>query len=825
MEEIATTTTSTSASSPQRRLGLLQCPNAQSLGWGDGQVVATVASVNNGEDTNVNSNLASKEEISDVSSFPNSSLKEEDIVVQTTNEQKEIESIDTVSSSRKRPRAASTQQTSDEETQEAMKDGVEENDTYTSTTENKPLHLSVTLDYEKQPINNNSDPSSMKRSQILTITYHGGLSASSDSSRIPMKDYTSTVVGTISGKARIELLQLNSDTSAATKESSMTNISVDIFGYRISQSIDNNSSIIINRPDEWMNSLPVSVICQHSKESDQQPAYPAILRIRIQSIDGDKNNDIESTATNNESYYSAYPEETYQLNILPPNSLYPGNYLAAGSGVCTILEPWKGTLDNITAEGTDSIMNNKPMLDMSSNTIRLPNNTNRILICGAKGVGKSTLLRYATNRILSLQQSSNTEKSIDSKQCPTSSVAILDLDCGQAELSPPGMLTLTIISKPLLSDPPVHMVCDGSCDHYGSQSNNDEDCIKHEAAYFFGDITSKADPDTYIQMASQLMRRYNQHQEQAKQEYGSDNNIPLLVNTDGWVKGLGYEILSAIIGVVNPGHIIQINGSTKAKTFDMSPSNSGSLIHVIQSFDESSLPALDDDNRSCRSTDSRNSSTGPLLASSSDHRIHRLCSYFLGGYDKMINLRSRIPGNEHEMISFHRERGLCDPSNIIGLTLASMRPYAVPFQSINLYPPSGLLDNMTEIRPLAGMRGDLASNDVIECLNGSIVGLCTKQDTFDAPFNCNAGSGVPTLNCIGLGIVRSVDHSRKLFFVLTPVHPQLLANVTSLVGGNISLPLECAYRGVHADSFPFMSCSHTLTNSTLGMGAMKSRNN
>ena len=165
MEEIATTTTSTSASPPQRRLGLLQCPNAQSLGWGDGQVATTSG---NGEDTNVNNNLASKEEIiSDVSSFPNSSLKEEDIVQTTNNEQKEVDGIDTVSSSRKRPRAASTQQTSDEETQEAMKDGVEENDTYTSTTENKPLHLSVTLDYEKQPINNNSDPSSMKEVRFL----------------------------------------------------------------------------------------------------------------------------------------------------------------------------------------------------------------------------------------------------------------------------------------------------------------------------------------------------------------------------------------------------------------------------------------------------------------------------------------------------------------------------------------------------------------------------------------------------------------------------------------------------------------------------------
>ena len=212
------------------------------------------------------------------------------------------------------------------------------------------------------------------RSQILTITYHGGLSASSDYSRIPMKDYTSTVVGTISGKARIELLPAllnSSDTSAATKESPETNISVDVFGYRISHSNKGNNTIIINRPDEWMNSLPISVICHPSRENNQQKTYPVILRIRIQSVDNDEDKkDDDSSTTNNESssYYSAYPEETYQLNVLPPNSLYPGNYLAAGSGVCTILEPWKGTLDNITAEVTDSIMNNKP------------NNTNKILV-------------------------------------------------------------------------------------------------------------------------------------------------------------------------------------------------------------------------------------------------------------------------------------------------------------------------------------------------------------------------------------------------------------------------------------------------------------
>ncbi|KAL7540375.1 hypothetical protein ACHAXR_010053 [Thalassiosira sp. AJA248-18] len=440
-------------------------------------------------------------------------------------------------------------------------------------------------------------------------------------------------------------------------------------------------------------------------------------------------------------------------------------------------------------------------------------NHNRILLCGAKGVGKSTLLRYATNRILSISSSCNAETSNSSSKRYPRRVAILDLDCGQAELSPPGMLTLTVVSRPLISDPPVHMVC-------------------HQAAYFFGDITSKADPDTYIQMASQLFRRY----EELKKQEGN-STLPLLVNTDGWVKGLGYEILSAIIGCVNPGHIVQIMGNTKAKSFDMSSHSSGptdsapndqyppqpKLIHVIPSFDESSLPALDDDNRSCRSINS-SSSTTALLASAGDHRVHRLCAYFLGGHDEMMNLRSQIPG-ANESICFHKEKGLHDPNNIVGLTLASMLPYAVPFHSVQVYPPPGLLDSISEIKPLWGVQGDLACSDLLDSLNGSIVGLCSKPDAYDVPLSsCNAGTGVPILNCVGLGIIRSIDHIRRIFFVLTPVHPRLLENVTSFVGGNINLPLECVYRGVHSDSFPFLSFGHTLTTASLGAEMMKSRN-
>ncbi|KAL7458955.1 hypothetical protein ACHAWC_011741 [Mediolabrus comicus] len=392
------------------------------------------------------------------------------------------------------------------------------------------------------------------------------------------------------------------------------------------------------------------------------------------------------------------------------------------------------------------------------------------------------------------------------KDSGSTDVAVLDLDCGQPELSVPGLITLTIVSQPLLSDPPLHMV-------HG------------EAAYFFGDITSKADPDKYVEMATLLMHKYNNlKKDRIKQGKG---HLPLLINTDGWVKGFGYEILCAVIEASNPGNIIQMVGTTKTKSFDLPsqstiPSASNQrFIHTVQSFDETSLVMPEDDNRSRRSMDS-SYSTGPLQATASDHRKHRFCAYFMGGYDEMVKRRTQF-ASQPEGITFHREKGVVDPNNILGLTMASMLPYAIPFYSVALYSPPGYLDGISEFQPACGTRGDFASDDIMDALNGSIVGLCCREDSFASAQTTQNNSRVPVLRCVGIGIIRSIDRDRKLFFVLTPVHPSKLFDVNVFVGGNISVPLELVFRGTNADSFPFLS-EHSLATPSLGGDVMKSRN-
>lgn len=637
-----------------------------------------------------------------------------------------------------------------------------------------------------------------ERGQILTIKYHCH------------KQCKTISIGAISGRAKLQLLkephcthdsgELVIGGENSMQSDSCDDLALDIFGYRLSCS--SSSDFYISRT-EWMNALPLSLVCSYVRD-----AATKTLRIRIKSI-------YDDNETKEKSYYSSHPEESYQLTI---HSKQLENNIESKTerrnGITFISDSWRNTADKIV----ESIHGNALKCAATSQL-----NYKRILVCGSKGVGKSTFLRYMANRMLSVSLPNKSLSYNSRKQY----VAILDLDSGQPELSPPGLLTLSIISKPIVSDPPMHMICNGKGENKVEPKHTG--VVEHVvASYFFGDVTSKSDPDTYIHMANKLIHKYQEFIVSGGDKY---NNMPLLVNTDGWVKGLGFEILSAIVGICNPAHIVQILGNTKAKMFDMtsfhSEEGTSSLsqrqVHAIQSFDDHTNPIILNDENKRSSLDSISVLTGPLLATAADHRSHRICVYFLEGCSNMSNLKSGIDG-DYTPIEFHKEKGLLDSSNIIGLRLASMLPYAVPFHAIKIYPPSGLIES-AEIN-MWGVRANLACDDALDSLSGSIVGLCYEPDVSDSSniVNCNAGNGVPILPCAGLGIVRSIDLNRRIFYILTPIHPLLLSSVTSFVGGNIGLPLECIYRGVYSDSFPYMSFGQAAANPGLGAEVMKSRN-
>lgn len=387
----------------------------------------------------------------------------------------------------------------------------------------------------------------------------------------------------------------------------------------------------------------------------------------------------------------------------------------------------------------------------------------RILITGAKGVGKSTYVRYITNRLLC-------DTDIAVKE-----VAILDCDVGQTELSPPGMLTLTVVTRPILSPAHAHMVC-------GTQQSYFRVADRHEGACFYGFTTSKINPESFTAAVSHLMDKYTD----LCNERGY--KVPLVVNTDGWVKGLGFEILSCVIQTVNCGHIVQLIGSTKAKFFDLSShASSQRHIHVAETSSGSTLA-------SCNPTPSisRNTSVASLqslegeaipfkdqaLAENLPHvpslliRNLRLCCYFLGGYENFISCGASF-----------QQSGIVDDEYSIANIIASMKPYMVPFDSLECH----VMDE-------DGIVTRIMSDDtdaIFDNFNSGIVGLCTTT----------------TSECLGLGIVRGIDRKHKLFYILTPLDKTTLeSNVKAIIRGQMQLPLECIFRGENSEAFPFLCC-------------------
>jgi mRNA cleavage and polyadenylation factor CLP1 P-loop len=203
------------------------------------------------------------------------------------------------------------------------------------------------------------------------------------------------------------------------------------------------------------------------------------------------------------------------------------------------------------------------------------------IIAGAKGVGKSTFLRAAINRLVSKKGGA---------------VCVIDCDVGQSEYSVPGLMSLNVISSPVLA--PSHM-----------------NLLEADTSVFFGDITTKHDPALFAQGIAKLYQRYldlksagrpvpppsekendtrrisssnpfgifvddgddddddddedrrDRAVEEGGREWkGGDSEacdtepyyLPLLINTDGNVRMMGAEILRLVVDTCSPSHIFQL---------------------------------------------------------------------------------------------------------------------------------------------------------------------------------------------------------------------------------------------------------------------------
>lgn len=149
----------------------------------------------------------------------------------------------------------------------------------------------------------------------------------------------------------------------------------------------------------------------------------------------------------------------------------------------------------------------------------------RHVIVGGKGVGKSTFLRYFINRNLKKYKN----------------ILLIDLDIGQPEMFLPQTVSATIITEPILGP--------------GYLRNKSP-----HKSYLFGDVNVLVSSIKYLKCVLKLLKHCH-----SVPEFRS---MPWVVNTMGYSRGFGLELIVAILRTLKPTDLIQIQASQSVNNFE-----------------------------------------------------------------------------------------------------------------------------------------------------------------------------------------------------------------------------------------------------------------
>ncbi|KAK6357152.1 Polynucleotide 5'-hydroxyl-kinase grc3, variant 2 [Orbilia javanica] len=182
----------------------------------------------------------------------------------------------------------------------------------------------------------------------------------------------------------------------------------------------------------------------------------------------------------------------------------------------------------------------QPAITALSSTKQSPKS---VFIVGGKSVGKSTFSRYLLNTLITNSQQS--------------AVAYLDLDPGQPSFTPPCMLSLHKITSPIVAP---------SFITFGST----EVVRQHHVGY----VSPREDPKYYLRCAADLMRAYKGLLEE-------DERLTLIVNTCGWIKGMGRELLQELVAVCEPTDVVGL-GEVDGVFAEILPDGKGVKRHLLE---------------------------------------------------------------------------------------------------------------------------------------------------------------------------------------------------------------------------------------------------
>ncbi|CAE7187431.1 unnamed protein product [Rhizoctonia solani] len=386
-----------------------------------------------------------------------------------------------------------------------------------------------------------------------------------------------------------------------------------------------------------------------------------------------------------------------------------------------------------------------------------------ILVRGAKNSGKSTFSRSLANSLTTRYHQ----------------VAFIECDLGQSEFTPGGMVSLNILKAPIFGPPFTHP-------------------SQPKYAHFVGGNSPKTNPSHYLAALGDLAQRY---QLELKYSASLDDDIideepikmsdstPLVINTQGWIKGMGADLLRSIEGLFTPTHVVEFQ-----------PSH---IPHPPEPFHSQSALFAEELNRNPSRNWNRlikvlpiTSPSLPSRFSSADLRSLALASYFYG----RSNDRGDNKSSDHWITHW-------DTS----LSLRSIAPIAIDIRST--------LESISIIAPTGD---DVVPTDLPRAIVCGIVGLVAPDSPStpsETPYTQGALPPSPqSSRCVGFGFVRGASTTH--LHLLTPVPASQLRLCRMLVLGELTMPiwafLEVEGGATEENGLPFLQWGRSIAEDAGG---------
>ncbi|CAG8454517.1 4313_t:CDS:10 [Ambispora leptoticha] len=375
-----------------------------------------------------------------------------------------------------------------------------------------------------------------------------------------------------------------------------------------------------------------------------------------------------------------------------------------------------------------------------------------IILFGHKKVGKSTFSKFLINTLLNRHPR----------------IAYIESDIGQPEFTPSGIVSLSIVDSPIFGPPFTHPKLP-----YRS--------------YLIGHTNPRDDPDYYLACLQELVAVFRRDFVDSSgydniKSNSNKNKIPLIINTHGWVKGLGYDLFLQLHNFAKPTHLCQFQSLTNP--YLNPPTLPSNVLHP----EDRPFPKL-------YYVDSILFSPNPARFTARDQRTLMLISYFYS-----------VQSFSKQLIS---QQGFDQGWWNFDIPLVQQVPWCLDWTK-------GLSKGVFTLC------AEVPYSQLLYALNGSIVGLIgdfeVEEDEMEYEGNDNyliqednsnnnqTGSSkiIPPPyfpspkfpppppahhTCFGLAIIRSIDPSTHTFHILTPLSISILKRVNGIVKGSLELPV------------------------------------